>query len=135
MAGFSPFELQKSIYQTLSGDAALSAMITGVYDRVPQNTAFPYITIGETTGRDWSSRTTTGMNLVVTLHVFSRAGGRQEALQIMERIHALLHEGDLEMTDQVLIMMRFEMSDVLLEQDGFTYQGVIRFQALTEAMA
>ncbi len=33
----------------------------------------------------------------------------------------------------LLIMMRFEMSDILVEQDGLTYQGIIRFKALTEA--
>ena len=47
------FELQKTVFSALNGgnitDAAGSA-ITGVFDDVPTNTAYPYIRIGEETG-------------------------------------------------------------------------------------
>ena len=47
----SSWELQKAIYGALTGDSALMAMITGVHDHVPQDTAYPYVTIGEGAAR------------------------------------------------------------------------------------
>ncbi len=41
----SSWELQKAIYGALTGDSTLMAMITGVHDHVPQETAFPYVTV------------------------------------------------------------------------------------------
>lgn len=133
MSGFSQFELQKAIYQTLAADTHLMTTIAGVYDRVPEGSMFPYITIGEASCRDWSSKTSTGVQIVVTLHVFSRTGGHKQTVEIMERIHTLLHEGSMSLDGHVLVMMRFEFSNVLTQNDGMTYQGVIRLRALTEA--
>ena len=132
MAGFSQFELEKAIYQTLINYATLNAMISGVFDQVPEHASFPYISIGESVSRDWSTKTTSGAQISVTLHIFSRYGGKKQAIDVMRRIHELLHQGNLSLSGHVLIMMRFEYSNVSLESDGSTYQGVIRLRALTE---
>ncbi len=132
MAGFSQFELQKAIYQTLVNDATLTTLVQGIYDQVPEGTPFPYITIGETACRDWSTKTSSGAQITVTLHVFSRYGGKKQAIDIMQRVHTLLHQGNLSLTGHLLVLMRFESSQITLEDDGSTYQGVIRLRALTE---
>ena len=133
MANFSYYSLQQAIYQQLTGDSTLMALVTGVFDRPPQGTAFPYITIGEFTGRDWSTKTTTGMEYVVNLHAWSREGGRKQAAQIMERLHTLLYQASLSVTGQTLVSMRFSGSNILLENDGWTYHGTMQFNALLEA--
>jgi len=134
MSTFSHLPLQKAIYQTLTNDATLMALVVGVFDRPPQGTAFPYITLGESAGSDWSTKTTTGMEQNVTLHVWSREGGRAEAASIMERIHTLLHQAPLSVTGQTLVSIRFSASNILLENDGWTYQGVMTFQAFLQAV-
>jgi len=133
MANFSHYPLQKSIYQTLTGDTELMALLTGVFDRPPQGTAFPYVTLGESIGSDWSTKTTTGTEQLVTLHIWSREGGRKEAATIMERLHTLLHQADLSVDGQDLVSIQFASSGITLETDGYTYQGIMRFQALLEA--
>lgn len=133
MSGFSQFEVQKAIYQVLTSDTALMNSISGVFDQVPEGSLFPYVSIGQSYSRDWSTKSSSGAQIVVTLHVFSKQGGKKQALTIMERLHTLLHQGNLSLSGHVLIMMRFEYSDVVLEDDGSTYQGIIRFRALTEA--
>jgi hypothetical protein len=129
MAVFSQHPLQKAIYQTLSGDATLMGLVTGVYDRPPQGSAFPYITLGESEGRDWSTKTTSGMEQIVSQHVWSREGGRKQASLIMERIHTLLHDAGLSVEGQTLISLRFSASSLNLENDGWTYHGILRFRA------
>ena len=134
MTNFSYYTLQQSVYQLLSGDSTLLTMVSAVYDRPPQGSAYPYITIGESTISDWSTKTTTGTEQIVTLHVWSRNGGRKEAALIMERVYNLLHQANMSVTGQTLVQIRFVSGDILLENDGYTYQGIMRFRAFLESL-
>ena len=133
MPTFSHYPLQQAIYQALTADSTLMGLVAGVFDRSVQGTAFPYVTIGESTGSDWSTKTTSGMEQNVTLHIWSRQGGRAEAASIMVRIHTLLHQASLTVTGQALVSIRFTGSSITLENDGWTYQGVMKFQAFLQA--
>jgi hypothetical protein len=133
MPTFSHYPLQQSIYQALTADSQLMSLVVGVFDRVPQGTAYPYVTIGESVGSDWSTKTTSGMEQNVSLHIWSRQGGRAEAANIMTRIHTLLHEVPLTVIGQTLVSIRFSGSGITLENDGWTYQGVMKFQAFLQA--
>lgn len=134
MSGFSHFPLQKAIYELLTGETALMSLVTGVFDKVPENTSFPYIMLGDITSSDWSSKTTLGMECVALLTIFSRKGGRQQATEIMECIQTLLHDADIVVNDHELVMMRFISSNILLEADGETYRGSMRYKALLQAV-
>ena len=133
MAHFSHYPLQSAIYQALTANSTLMALVSGVYDRTPQNTAYPYVTLGAMTGVDWSTKTTTGMEYSVTLHTWSRQGGRKEAAKIMESLHTILHQASLSVTGQTLVMIRFSSSEIVIENDGCTYQGIMKFTAFLEA--
>lgn len=133
MSGFSHLPLQQSIYAKLTGDSTLMGLIEGVFDRPPQGGNFPYITLGESLITDRSTKATTGTEHLVTLHVWSREGGRTETAIIMERVYVLLHHATLVVTGQIFILSRFASSKLLLEEDGFTYHGSMQFQILLEA--
>ncbi len=133
MANFSHYSLQHAVYQQLSADSQLLTLVNAVYDRPPQGSAFPYITIGESKISDWSTKTTTGTEQVFAVHAWSRNGGRKEAATIMERVYMLLHQAGLTVTGQVLVSLRFVSSEIMLENDGFTYHGVMEFRALLQS--
>ena len=134
MTQFALLEIQQVIYDVLSGDATLGAMVTGVYDYVPQDTAYPYVVIGDMDGRDWSASGLDGLESRASIEAYSRYGGRKEALQIMESIHSLLHDGSLTMSGHALVSMRFESGQVIPLGDGHTYRGQIRFRLLSQAV-
>ena len=133
MPNFSHYPFQTAIYNKLTGDSALMSSIAGVFDHTPEAQAYPYVTLGESSISDWSSKTTEGTEHNFTLHIWSREGGRKQAAQIMERIHTLLHQGNLTITGQSLVLMRFVSSNIVLENDGWTHHGVMRFRALLQA--
>lgn len=133
MSLYGQTELQKALYAKLTADATLMALITGVYDAVPTNTAFPYIVLGEAAVRDWSSTTTTGGAYSLTFRIFSRDGGKKQVLAIMERVHGLLHMGALSVTGHTSVSMRYESSETRLEDDGITTQGIMRVRVLLQA--
>lgn len=132
MSGLILQALQAALYSRLSGDTALGAMISGVYDYVPDHTNYPYVTLGDATSRDWSTTTTAGADTQCMLHVYSRSGGRKEALLIMERLHLLLHGVALTISGHHCVSLRHNASSVQLEADGMTYQGRMQFNLLSE---
>lgn len=128
-------ELQKAVFSALSGDGALVAALGGgkIFDHVPAGTAFPYVTFGRTSVYDWSTATESGTEQLFTLHVWSKARGKAEALAIVERIGALLHDRPLALDGHALVNLRQEYAEVRHDEDLDVYHGLTRFRAVTEA--
>ncbi len=127
--------LQQAIYSALTASAPLKAYIgdpARVFDDVPPGTDFPYLTLGQGTVTDWSTSSDVGFEHRLTLHAWSRYGGRREVKEIMSQVHALLHDANLALVDHTLINLRFVFSDVFRDPDGRTYHGVMRYRAVTE---
>lgn len=126
------WELQEAVYTALTGTAGLMAVISKVYDAVPANAVFPYVTIENVSGRDWSTQTFDGYELDLTIKAWSDQGkvGKGEVLSILSLIHGALHNAALAVTGFTLVLLQYDYSDVFEESDGVTLQGVIRFRAL-----
>jgi hypothetical protein len=127
--------LQQAVYAALTGNAELMAAISGVYDHVPADTAFPYVTIGETTVTDWSSKTFDGQVHDVTLHIWSRTRGRKETKEIMALLYDTLNDTALDVAGQELVDIRFDFAQTLLDADGLTFHGIQRYRAVTRALS
>jgi hypothetical protein len=137
MTQSASWALQKGIYQKLAADTTLTELMGGVhiYDDVPQGTAYPYLTLGQSVVRDWSTATEKGQEHVLTLHVWSSAAGRKQAKQIIQAIDEALHDVDLVLEDHSLVNLRFEFADARREPSGEVYHGIIRYRAVTELAA
>lgn len=125
------FALQEKVYATLNNDSNLTTTLgAAVYDEVPENSAFPYITMGGGQAVDFSTKDLDGSEVSITLDVWSRYKGSKEVKNLMDRVHTLLHDSSLSVTGHNLINMRFEFGDVLRDPDGITRHGVMRFRAV-----
>ncbi|HMN37963.1 MAG TPA: DUF3168 domain-containing protein [Hyphomicrobium sp.] len=130
------FALQQALHAALTSDANVLAALGGsrIYDDVPERAQFPYVTIGQTTERDWSTGSDEGSEHTVTLHVWSRGAGRKEANAIMAAACAALHDAPLALEGHRLINLRHEFSDARRDPDGETFHGTARFRAITEPL-
>jgi Protein of unknown function (DUF3168) len=128
------WSLQKAIFAALAADATLLALLGGprIYDDVPQASAFPYISFGPLTARDWSTATDAGTEHTITLNVWSQAKGRAQVHEIMSAARAVLHGQSLTLDGHRLINLRHESSEARRSADGETYLGTARFRAVTE---
>ena len=128
------WSLQQSIFAALSADAALTALLGAgrIHDDVPQGSALPYLTLGQTTVRDWSTGTDDGTEHVLTLHVWSNAKGKKQAHEILGAVRSALHDRPLTLTGHRLVNLRHEFSEARREPDGDTIRGTVRFRAVTE---
>jgi hypothetical protein len=127
-------ELQRAIFAALSGSAGLVAVLGGqrVFDHAPANIAFPYIIFGRTSIYDWSTGTESGAEQLFTLHVWSKAKGKKEAIEIMDETRAALHDRSLPLDGHALVNLRLEFSEVRFDDDQSVYHGLLRFRAVTE---
>jgi hypothetical protein len=128
--------LQKAIYNTLTSDGALTDLLGGqrIYDEVPRGAEFPYVTLGQSTVRDWSTATDDGEEHVLTLHVWSEANGHREATEIIGALRGALHDRELGVSGHRLVNLRQEFAEARREPDGEAYHALVRYRAVTEPL-
>lgn len=132
--------LQAGIYNRLSGYSALTSAIGSgkVFDHVPQDTAAPYVLIGDDTLIEADTKTGNGWEATVTIHCWDfEVAGRKSVKTIMGLIFDALHnqESNITVTGFALTFIRREFEDSLQEtgEAGATdhyYHGIQRFRAL-----
>lgn len=130
------WDLQRSIYQTLSSAPALTALLGGarIYSNPPQGEALPYITLGQTVNLDWSTGTEDGTEHSLTLHVWSRADSAEQVHEIIGTLKTLLHDQPLTLQHHDLVNLRHEFTEARIDPDGETMHGIVRYRAVTEPL-
>lgn len=124
--------IQVAIFDILSNDADITARVEGVFDHVPQGTAYPYIVIGDDTGLQWDTDDSLGTEATLTLHVWSEGAGRKETKEIMQLIYDALHRVDIQVDGLHTVLCQWEFSETLLDADGVRRHGVMRFRLIGE---
>ena len=125
------FALQSAIYTRLSSDSTITTTYGAtVVDEVLLGDDYPFITLGEETTIDYGTKDVDGGETTINIHIWSRYKGAKETKNIMDRIHDLLHDYSLTVTGFNLINLRFEFSDIMIDPDGVTRHGVMRFRAV-----
>tara|TARA_R110000796_G_scaffold77941_1_gene174160 strand:+ start:11 stop:409 length:399 start_codon:yes stop_codon:yes gene_type:complete len=124
------FALQTTIYNALNVSAITTTLSCGVYDEVIEGNTYPFITLGEETTIDYSTKTATGSETTINIHIWSQYKGSKQTKEIMDKVHDLLHDSNLSVTGFNLINLRFEYSDIMRDPDGITRHGVMRFRAI-----
>ena len=135
MTADSQWAVQQAVHTALTGDAALIALVPAarITDHVPQDSAFPYISIGESSAGEWDSKDSDGMEQTLTVHAWSQYRGLKEVKQIMGAIVDALDKAALTVTGHDLVLLRFEFSDTMLDPDGLTRHGVQIYRVLTDS--
>ena len=136
MSGSASWQLQQAVYGALSGNAPLAALLGGprVYDDVPHAAAYPFVTMGQTSSSDFGTATEDGEEHILSLHVWSAAGGRGEAQVLMGAIRDILHNAALTLSGHTLVNLRQQFADIRREADGITIHGLVRYRAVTQPL-
>lgn len=126
-------EVQTALFAALRADADLTAIVGDrVFDHAPANVAFPCISFGRAAASDWSTATEDGVELLLTLHVWSKAKGKREALEIMDAVRAVLHDAAPALDEHRLVNLRLVSAEARYDEDQAVQHGLMRLRAVTE---
>lgn len=92
------FETQKSLYAKLTADSTLMGLVSGIFDYVQEGTEFPYVAIGDISGRDESALGQKRYELDVNIEVYTQGLGNKQGLEIVSRLQTLLDNQALTIT-------------------------------------
>lgn len=126
LAGMRAAIMEHADIQGVLGDP------TRVYDDPPPDVTFPYVTLGRMESRPVDASSSDALEHVITLHAWSRYGGRAEALDVIAALRAALHNASLDVVGFKLVLMLATFADVFRSGDGRTTHGVLRLRAITE---
>jgi hypothetical protein len=118
-----------------SADAAVKTALgdpARLYDNHPADPAFPFVTIGSVDTRPADSADAPALAHTITLHVWSRQGGKADALAALAALRASLHLGQLTLAGARLVLLRAVASHVGNAGDARAIEGVLTLEAITE---
>lgn len=120
-------ELQKAIFSALTSASICSGR---VYDRVPSDPVFPYVTIGDENVRDNSNQCGDGWDIFFDVHVWSRpeSTSKVEVKQAAAATRdAIVSIGSL--TGFSLVSIEHQATLYRRESDGLTEHAAMTFRA------
>lgn len=128
-------ELQKYIYDALTGDAAVMALVDGVYDRVPASpygANQTYVSFGPHELLEDDADCIQSDQHTVQVDVWSEAVGQVACKRAGAAIRGVLHDRAVAMTTSALAMMEVRSVRYLRDPDGLTSHAVITVTAMVE---
>ena len=119
-------QLQSAIYSALIG-AGLT-----IYDAVPDNADFPYVTIGYAQESPDDTHTSRGRKIISTIHVWSRYPGAKEIKELTATIISTLDRASFTLPDWHHVYTLFDSATYLQDPDGITRHAVVEFRSLLQ---
>lgn len=127
------FELQVAIVTRLKAAAAVTAFVGNrVYDNVPEEPTFPYITVGEGDETSDDADCVDGFEISIDIDVWSRAPGFPEAKRISDEIRKALKTPELTIPTNALVYFRHRQTRFLRDPDGKTSHAVMTYEGFAE---
>lgn len=125
-------QLQKAIYDALT---TADPSIAGgrIYDGVPENPTYPYITIGEEQVIDDGNSCDDAYEAYATVHVWDRPAARSKAAikgVVAQVVSALASVSSV--TDFVVVLATFESAQTRRDGDGLTEHSILTFRYLLD---
>ncbi len=109
----------------------LSAAGAPVTDAVTAHTALPYVTLGEATVTDWSTKTSVGYEIEHQLHIWSDYAGMAEAARLVAVIETALIATPYVLAGYAVTLRGPGQYRLLRDRSGLRH-GVLRFRFAVE---
>jgi len=132
MAGTLLWNLQTAVYAVLNGDATLGALVTGVYDEVPENTAYPYVAVETSSEVPHNYFGALGKEVTLRVFVLSDYLGAKEGLAIVDRVLVLLADVALTITGYTHVHTWHEDTAAIRIAADRVRETIIRFRVIAQ---
>lgn len=128
--------LQEAVYQRLSGDAGLAALVAGIYDAAPHQVSEAgdglYVTLGDEEVADWATASDRGAVHTLAISVHAPRRGFAEAKEVAGLISDLLGASDLVLSRGRLVQARFVSARTARAENDALRRIDLRFRMVLE---
>lgn len=128
----SMLEIQTSIFEKLEDSSSLDSLVTGIFDDVPDDQPFPYISISEVSENNFNTFDRDGKESVFTISIWSRYEGFKECYEILEVVNDLLNYQELSVNNYTTVYIRSDGTQVLKDPDGLTRHINVDFRVIVQ---
>lgn len=128
-------EIQGFVVNRLKADAAVMALVNGVYDVPPTDpwgTKKAYISIGATDTTTDDADCIDGLTHTVQVDVWSRSVGMPACKAIVTAVKRSLHQTSAQLAENGLNQVNMVFARTLRDPDGLTNHGVLQFEFRVE---
>lgn len=106
-----------------------------VFDENPENEPCPYVVMGEISAVEWSDKLEDGTEVYSTIHVWSDYHGRKEADEMADALTQAFTSSPLDLSPNFRAALdRLDGYNLLVDLDGKTRHGILRFKYLIEEL-
>ena len=120
-------EVQTALYAALV--PALAPV--PVLDLAGPDQEYPYITIGEMIAGHADTLNDQGVDIDMTVHIWSRERGMQECQQLMQTAKDALDRKTFPVTGFQWVTTIWNYAQTMRDADGVTRHGILRFRVMT----
>lgn len=130
-------ELQAAIVGKLKNDAGIQAVVGNparVYDEVPMNPTFPYISIGDNQVLPDDADCIDGTEVFWQIDGWARDPTFPMTKKISKAIVAALHNQEITVSGYAVIVCELNRTDYLHDPDGITRHCAVNIRFLIQSM-
>lgn len=127
--------ISKALHALLSANTGVQAVLgipPRLYDNPPDDPIFPYLTYGPMRSEDISADGAVINAHTLTLHIWSRYGGRAQVMEVLAAVTGALQSGTINLPQANLVRAQVSYTDIFRAPDGLTLHGLIRFSLTTD---
>lgn len=128
--------LQQAIFSHLQQDASVQVVLGSpvrLYDDPPAMPIYPFASFGRHQSREIDGDLSAVIEQNLSLHIWSRYGGKKEGQQILDAVRKSLLSVPSAMEGHHLVGIRTIFADVLRARNGRVFQAILRLRALTQS--
>lgn len=129
---YNPTKFMQAVYDTLTGDGALMAAITGIYSYAPQETAAPYITAEIKEVKPYQASGLNAFEIEYELCCFSSESGFSELYDITEKTYNALQDSAASLSGYTVINTRFIESEYERLKDGIGTKATLSYRSVIQ---
>ncbi|MFZ2252620.1 MAG: DUF3168 domain-containing protein [Minisyncoccia bacterium] len=123
--------LQKAMYDALAGSTVVMAIASDVYDRIPPDAAFPYVSLGPVQVIQDFDQCHDGAEVYAQVDCWSRAVGMVEVKTLAAAVSDVL-DAALTLVGHEVLIHEVQNIRYLTDPDGLTSHAVVEMHYFTQ---
>lgn len=126
-------DLQGAIVARLKASAPITALVGDrIFDAVPENASFPYVSMGPSDELSDDTDCTTGFDIAFQVDCWSRAVGFPEVKALSDAVRHALRGFEPALASNTLVYFQHRQTRIFRDSDGLTSHAAMTFEAFAE---